>query len=605
MRLEESSPMLPPFLPRRTSEPAGLNGSSLGQSQPLSMAAPLREMPPQSPPGPQGPGVRRSLRKSRTSYGANGAVVSDPAHSERHKTALKSIFATNSAQSLPSLTMNGGEALSTPADEALASLPHDIDVDLPIDDNLHTALHWAAALSRVDVVRALVQQLGADVQRGNNNGETPLMRSVLVTNSFDADTFATTVKLLAPSLRTVDDAHRTVLHHVALVAGVHGRAQSARYYMQCLLEYIATTEHGDFSAFVNAEDVHGDTALNIAARVGNKALVRMLVDVGADKSIANKLGLRPADFGVEGEVRAKLSASAMFKLLKVPRMSAQNLEVSPGEQAVAAVRGPSLASSVTAEDTSALAGQMVELIQALERDHGLECAKRDEALARVTAQVKQSTRDLADVRGRLARARSAAAVSEGRSQRIRNLERAIEDEERFDWTGRTNADGSPVSLDSVAGSSFVHRGQGSTLTSLPPNIDIECARDPPLPDLPPRDSGASISDVGDKLAQLTRLKAWYTRVNDVLSQRIARHTAGDVTRELKLRRIVAACCGVSPPEKVDDMLDQLVAALQSDGAQLDLPRAASFVRNVRDAGLAHNSNTNNDPSSSTVANGTS
>ncbi len=60
---------------------------------------------------------------------------------------------------------------------------------------------------------------------------------------------------------------------------------------------------GDFAKIVDLQDEHGDTALNIAARVGSRTLVRTLVDVGANKMLMNKLGLKPGDFGVESEVR--------------------------------------------------------------------------------------------------------------------------------------------------------------------------------------------------------------------------------------------------------------------------------------------------------------
>ena len=49
---------------------------------------------------------------------------------------------------------------------------------------------------------------------------------------------------------------------------------------------------------IDVQDVHGDTALNVAARVGNKGLLKILLDAGADKARANKLGLKPQDFGV-------------------------------------------------------------------------------------------------------------------------------------------------------------------------------------------------------------------------------------------------------------------------------------------------------------------
>ena len=61
-------------------------------------------------------------------------------------------------------------------------------------------------------------------------------------------------------------------------------------------------ERADFRSIVDIQDEHGDTALNIAARVGNRSLVRVLLDAGANKLLANKLGLRPGDFGVEPEV---------------------------------------------------------------------------------------------------------------------------------------------------------------------------------------------------------------------------------------------------------------------------------------------------------------
>ena len=54
--------------------------------------------------------------------------------------------------------------------------------------------------------------------------------------------------------------------------------------------------------FVNAQDKSGDTALNIAARIGNRSIISQLLEVGADPSIANKAGLRPVDFGVGGDI---------------------------------------------------------------------------------------------------------------------------------------------------------------------------------------------------------------------------------------------------------------------------------------------------------------
>lgn len=212
----------------------------------------------------------------------------DPHLLESHKSILKSIFSLEptTPHSIPDLSL---------------SFPPDLDSDTPIDENSHTALHWAAALARISIVKALINSR-ADMYRGNNVGETPLIRAVLVTNNSDQDAFPRLLSILGPSLRTVDDTGRSVLHHAALVAGVKGRAASARYYMESVLEYVAREERGRFKDLVDAQDANGDTALNIAARVGNKALVGMLLEVGADKMVGNKLGLYPGDFGVEVEV---------------------------------------------------------------------------------------------------------------------------------------------------------------------------------------------------------------------------------------------------------------------------------------------------------------
>lgn len=175
------------------------------------------------------------------------------------------------------------------------------DIDLILDDQGHTALHLAASLARLACCEALVKR-GADVHRGNHCGETPLIRAVLSSHNYDAQTFPSLVNLLHQSIRTLDNSRRTVAHHAAHVAGVKGRAACARYYLENILLAVARRQGGDFTSLVDLQDEHGDTALNIAARVGNRGIVKLLIDVGANRSLANKLGLRPGDFGVDGDV---------------------------------------------------------------------------------------------------------------------------------------------------------------------------------------------------------------------------------------------------------------------------------------------------------------
>lgn len=192
------------------------------------------------------------------------------------------------------------------------------DPNLVIDPQGHTALHWACALARPHLVNYLLEK-GADPHRGNHAGETPLMRCILATNNYDQRSFPLLLALadstMALSIRTIDRSHRSVLHHIALLAGVPGRAGAARYYMMCLLEWMAKNEGiagmvkgtEGFKNVIDGRDVNGDTALVVSARVGNRSLVKLLVEAGAEKGVVNKLGLKAGDYGIEEEVGHFLS----------------------------------------------------------------------------------------------------------------------------------------------------------------------------------------------------------------------------------------------------------------------------------------------------------
>ena len=186
------------------------------------------------------------------------------------------------------------------------------DIDTILDDQGHTALHLASSLSRLNTVQTLIAN-GADVHRGNHLGETPLMRTVLSTHCFEAQSLQALLSSgLSQSIMTLDTSKKSVLHHIVLVAGVKGRSVIARYYLDQIFYCITKEAGGDFGRIVDLQDEHGDTALNIAARVGSRTLVRTLVDVGANKLLMNKLGLKPGDFGVESEASFFDKSSSSF-----------------------------------------------------------------------------------------------------------------------------------------------------------------------------------------------------------------------------------------------------------------------------------------------------
>lgn len=201
------------------------------------------------------------------------------------------------------------------------------ELDMPIDLQSHTALHWAATLARMPLLRALIAA-GASPYRINASGETALMRACLVTNSMDHGSFPDLLEVLGGTIEARDQKGRTVLHHIAVTSAVKGRNAASRYYLESLLEWVvrqgsapnsqnshingngptssqlANPKMGIarfMSEIVNAQDSSGDTALNIAARIGNRSIISQLLEVGADPNIANRVGLRPLDFGIGGD----------------------------------------------------------------------------------------------------------------------------------------------------------------------------------------------------------------------------------------------------------------------------------------------------------------
>ncbi|RCH80910.1 hypothetical protein CU098_004070, partial [Rhizopus stolonifer] len=176
----------------------------------------------------------------------------------------------------------------------LANPPRDLDINVIIDDEGHTSLHWASAMARIKTVQTLTEN-GADVARVNYQGQTALMRSVLFTNNFDEKTFDTLLKLLRSTLFNIDKRDQTVFHHIASTAGAKGKVHASRYYMESLINKLSANR-SELISILNVQDTYGDTALTIAARIGNKRLIKLLIDAGASTEIANEKGMTSRDY---------------------------------------------------------------------------------------------------------------------------------------------------------------------------------------------------------------------------------------------------------------------------------------------------------------------
>ncbi|KAF2867612.1 hypothetical protein BDV95DRAFT_581359 [Massariosphaeria phaeospora] len=168
--------------------------------------------------------------------------------------------------------------------------PPTVNLDRPIDEKGHSAVHWAAAMGDVAVVKELVQR-GARVDGLSNNLETPLMRAVMFTNNYDKNTMPSMVKILQQTVHRTDWFGSTVFHHIAATTSSTNKFVCARYYLDCIINKLSETWIPDeVTRILNQQDQNGDTAIMIAARNGARKCVRSLLGRNVTVDIHNKKG---------------------------------------------------------------------------------------------------------------------------------------------------------------------------------------------------------------------------------------------------------------------------------------------------------------------------
>ncbi|KAJ5058527.1 hypothetical protein J3E72DRAFT_247293 [Bipolaris maydis] len=168
--------------------------------------------------------------------------------------------------------------------------PPSINLDRPIDEKGHAAMHWAAAMGDVGVVKELIHR-GARLDCLSNNLETPLMRAVMFTNNFDKETMPSMVKIFQQTVHRTDWFGSTVFHHIAATTSSSNKYVCARWYLDCIINKLSETWiPEEVTRLLNAADQNGDTAIMIAARNGARKCVRSLLGRNVAVDIPNKKG---------------------------------------------------------------------------------------------------------------------------------------------------------------------------------------------------------------------------------------------------------------------------------------------------------------------------
>lgn len=169
--------------------------------------------------------------------------------------------------------------------------PPNFEPDWIVDVDGHSAMHWAAAFGDVEIM-GILKGYGANFAFRNIRGETPLMRAVLFTNSMDKQTMPTIVSELIDTIDAIDNFQATVLHHTTMTTSSHMRDKCARYYLDIILNKSQETlETVHFQRLLDAQDIHGNTALHIAAKWKARKCIITLIGRGASFDIPNNEGV--------------------------------------------------------------------------------------------------------------------------------------------------------------------------------------------------------------------------------------------------------------------------------------------------------------------------
>lgn len=182
------------------------------------------------------------------------------------------------------------------------------------------------------------------------------------------------------------------------------------------------------------------------------------------------------------------------------------------------------------------------MFQTLASEFSAEIKAKQDTLDVNQAHLRAATRELSEQRKQIQAWQARCGELDQITQRVRNLKKALAEEEGFDWTGRTDLGGKDAK--EAAGPAFAWRGPNSTMLGLGGSLDVSFTVDPEPP-IPTGDSAAS-------LIRLKRLKMWYVRMEELVKARLGSLKGASAHKEYVCKKIVALCTGI-PIDKVEEV----------------------------------------------------
>ncbi|KAF3993447.1 hypothetical protein FT663_00470 [Candidozyma haemuli var. vulneris] len=210
-------------------------------------------------------------------------------------------------------------------------------LDVPLDSQGKTALHYAATLAS-NLVEIFIELGISSPIRGDNNGESPLISAISVTNAMEKGNFVSMLdNWLWPDLWLFDNKRNSFLHHIIVSATKNHSA--SKYYLIKIITWMiqnANKEknlHNLCTKIINAQDSEsGNTALHLAGEHELRWFIFVLLELRADSQQANNVGVKPADFeAVKEVIQLRESYLAHRDSVGATKTLLENLDVSSEE----------------------------------------------------------------------------------------------------------------------------------------------------------------------------------------------------------------------------------------------------------------------------------
>ncbi|KAI9028582.1 ankyrin repeat-containing domain protein [Hyaloraphidium curvatum] len=461
-------------------------------------------------------------------------------------------------------------------------------IDYLLDQEAHSAIHWAAALGRIKIVKMLLKH-GADVKLLNLNGETALMRAVLVVNNYESQTYPKLIELLRDIVFYADNDGRTVLHHIARTSGNNESKRlitASKYYMKHTAQWLQSNS-GIIPTFIDFEDKNGDTALNIACRNRNASVAESLLGLGAKTDTPNHAGKRPTDYA---QLDAKLAAlfglpAAVGAFVvdeddedeKEPLSLLNGALAQGGERGVLALGGAGAGSGAPGDDARVgkVIGTVHDLVKSLSTSFQNELNHRDRKFQLIQENIQAAAQHLEDARRTFteltekeAKMREDKATAERLEAELMRVLTTVGQPLKTGAPAPSSTE-APASADAVREDGMAIDGEAPAgpMADAPSGKKVDLAPESMPVDHPPPYAEAAGAHPEGELSDLGKLKAQLLLVNErkaYLVSRIAAYEQQQASREAKLKEIIAKATGF-PPENMDDaMLKALLDELQAD-----------------------------------------